>query len=121
MDYKSLMNKEKVDYFSFYSQRMKELEKYFLLDEELSSKLEEKRNFGYEKYGEYSFQGSFENTLTSPTEEHLEEELIDAINYALHTYYKHKLMNKNEDSLKPIIEGLYNLFRDIKEIKENMS
>jgi hypothetical protein len=54
----------------------------------LKEKLKAKRDFGFKKYGERSFQGSFLNAMTSPSFEDLEEELIDAINYLLHIQFQ---------------------------------
>jgi hypothetical protein len=108
MDYKTEMNEKKKDFFEFYSERMKELEKKVEISEEVSKLLEEKRKFGAEKYGEYSFQTTFENAVTSPSEEHLREELIDAINYALHSIYKSALYLKDD---RMQIEFLNNLVK----------
>lgn len=44
-------------------------------------KSKEKRLEGLKKYGEESFQISFENLIKSSVDDHLEEELIDVINY----------------------------------------
>lgn len=49
--------------------------------------LSKKRAFGEKKYGDRSFQASLENLLTCPVEKHLEEEVIDAINYVLALIY----------------------------------
>ncbi|MGV9206151.1 MAG: hypothetical protein ACOC44_19255, partial [Promethearchaeia archaeon] len=82
------MEEKDFNYFDFYNQRIKELEKAVGIPSDLSKTLEKKREKGYEKYKEYSFQANFDNTITSPSEEHLKEELEDAINYALHSMYK---------------------------------
>lgn len=112
MDYKTQMDKKNtaMDFFKFYSERMEELEIRHNIPDDLSKLLKDKRNFGVEKYGEYSFQSTFENALSSPSEEHLREELIDAINYALHSIYKAKIMlidTKRMESFLSILVSLY--------------
>ncbi len=115
------MTEKKESFFDFYSKRMKELEKILNMPEEISKLLEEKRNFGYEKYGEFSFQSNFQNAITSPTEEHLREELIDAINYTLHSMYKACLYFKDNEKhisfMKKLID-LYNETFDVFEVPE---
>lgn len=58
---------------------------------QLVDKARAKRNFGLEKYGKDSFQSSLENTLNSPIVEHLEDELIDMLNYLHHIHYRYNL------------------------------
>jgi hypothetical protein len=121
LDYKTEMTEKKESFFDFYSKRMKELEKILNMPEEISKLLEEKRNFGYEKYGEFSFQSNFQNAIASPTEEHLREELIDAINYTLHSMYKACLYFKDNEKhisfMKKLID-LYNETFDVFEVPE---
>lgn len=121
MDYKKEMNEKKETFFEFYSKRMKDLERLLDMPEEISILLEEKRKFGYEKYGEYSFQSNFENAVTSPSEEHLREELIDAINYILHSMYKSCLYFKDNEKqiafMKKVI-ALYKASFEVFEVPE---
>lgn len=116
MDYKKEMEEKKIDYFDFYSKRMKELEKVVGIPEELSKELFDKRAFGYKKYGEHSFQANFENTITSPSEDHLREELIDALNYSLHSAYKSMLLLQGTpeqlDYIRKVLE-LYELSKKV--------
>lgn len=116
MDYKKEMNENKLNYFEFYSKRMKELEQAVGIPEELSKELENKRTFGYEKYGEYSFQANFENTVISPSEEHLREELIDALNYALHSSYKSMLLLQGTPQQLEYIRKILELYELSKEV-----
>lgn len=118
LDYKKEMTEKKETFFEFYSKRMEELEKILDMPEEISILLEEKRNFGYEKYGEFSFQSNFENTITSPTEEHLREELIDAINYTLHSMYKACLYLKDNEKHVDYIKKLIALYEESFEVFE---
>lgn len=110
MDFKTEMNEKKKNFFEFYSERMKQIEEFVEMPEELSKELEKKRNFGYDKYGEYSFQSSFENAVTSPSEEHLREELIDAINYTLHSIYKRALYLKDDKKQIEYLSDLIALY-----------
>jgi hypothetical protein len=50
-----------------------------------------KRKLGNEKYGALSFQNSFENFMQCPLQDHLREELLDAINYATALYYRYNI------------------------------
>lgn len=116
MDYKKEMNENKQSFFEFYSERMKDLEKTLLIPEEVSDILQEKRDFGHEKYGEFSFQTNFENAVSSPTAEHLREELIDAMNYALHEIYKTSLFLKDNTNQKEFLKKLLKLYNDSFEV-----
>lgn len=118
MDYKKEMTEKKESFFEFYSKRMKDLERLLDMPEEISKLLEEKRRFGYEKYGEYSFQSNFENAVTSPTEEHLREELIDAINYTLHSMYKACLFFKDNEKHIAYMKKLIALYEESFEVFE---
>ena len=110
------MKDKKFNFFTFYENRMNEIEKSLDVPDDLAKELKAKRKFGYEKYGEHSFQSNFENAVTTPTEEHLKEEFIDAINYAIHCMYKRNLLLKGNlaqtDTAKKIIE----LYKEIKEV-----
>lgn len=110
MDYKTEMENKSFDFFDFYSQRMKELEEAHNIPEELSKELENKRNFGVNKYGDYSFQSNFENAVTSPSEDHLREELIDAINYSLHSIYKSTILLQNSNRQRDFLTKLIELY-----------
>lgn len=112
MDYKTEMESKKFDFFEFYSQRMDELEKVNDIPEELSKQLQSKRIFGVEKYKEYSFQSNFENAVTSPSEDHLREELIDAINYALHSIYKSTILLEENTRQYDFLRKLVSLYND---------
>lgn len=88
MNYQKIMNEEKKTFNVLYQEICEQIEKDIGIEDQLAKKLKEKREFGYNKYKEFSFQSSFENSLSSPTEEHLEEELVDAINYCIHNIFK---------------------------------
>jgi hypothetical protein len=62
-------------------------------------KAKDKRAFGLEKYGEYSFQSSEQNAMTSPVIDHIEEEIIDLFNYVAHLTYT-KMMDGTYASTK---------------------
>lgn len=110
LDYKKEMNESKEPFFEFYTKRMKSLEVNLDIPEELAEELQKKRDFGFKKYKEFSFQGSFDNAITSPTEEHLREELIDAINYAMHSVYKKVLYMQDDREQTKFVEDLVKLY-----------
>lgn len=66
-----------------------------LLAEEAAAK----RAVGLVKYGEKSFQHSFENLMMCPVEQHLAEELIDAANYAATLIVKSKFLSDDKSAL----------------------
>lgn len=117
MDYKKIMDEKEFSYHEIYEKSINNIEKEFKLNEELKEKLFNKRKLGIEKYKEYSFQSSFENSMKVPTMIHAEEEIIDLINYLLHEYFKCSVMY-DEKLLNPIaklIEEAYNLYCHLKE------
>lgn len=88
MEYRKVMDATKKKTFNeAYEELIKEYSDDWGFSEELQAKLKAKRDFGVEKYGEYSFQSSFENAITVPIYDHLNEELIDALNYCLHARF----------------------------------
>ena len=95
MDYKKIMDglsEQFSDYPAMYERVVHDIIDKLGTPYYLQTKLKEKRDFGLNKYGEYSFQGSLKNTLTSPTMEHIEEELVDAMNYLAHEHLKSTLL-----------------------------
>lgn len=106
--------------FSFnqmYETAITNKQKYFGVPETLGIKLKEKRDFGFKKYGEDSFQGSLENCMTSPTLDHAQEELIDCLNYLLHEQYKNDLLQENNDTLRHLTQTTISLYMDIEKLK----
>jgi hypothetical protein len=87
-------------------------------------KARKKRLFGLEKYGKDSFQSSFENTMSTPILEHIEDELIDIANYVAHLRFKTTLEGGMESNnpkaiaqvklISAVGDLLYN-FYDLKE------
>lgn len=123
MDYKKIMDKE--FYFpDYYNSVINKIADDLSIDIELKKELFEKRNLGLDKYGEYSFQATFKNALLSPSEEHLEEEMIDAINYILHSIYKsNSLLNEYSIVSKQyeIAKKLVKLYLEIKELNKEIN
>jgi hypothetical protein len=115
MDYIASMSKEK-EAFSFsemYETAIQKKEYIYDINPELAKKLQDKRNFGLKKYGEYSFQGNLENCMTAPTLLHAQEEMVDCINYLLHEMYKNDLRGDSNDKLKVMITGAIKLYIDL--------
>lgn len=97
MEYRKIMDASKKKTFNeAYEELIEQYSKDWDISPELQAKLKAKRDFGLEKYGEYSFQGSFENAITVPIYEHLDEELIDALNYCLHARFVAGLKNPED-------------------------
>lgn len=101
-----------------YEELIKEYSDEWGFSEELQAKLKAKRDFGVEKYGEYSFQNSFENAITVPIYDHLNEELIDALNYCLHARFVAGLKNPKalpsiEETARAIQHLLGNFTRSV--------
>ena len=82
----------------------------------------EKRKAGIKKYGNSAFQNSFETAVSTDTDKHLEEELLDAINYCLHGFFVYS--NKGELKKARLYEDVFlmtvstlKLFQDEKDFK----
>lgn len=67
---------------------------------ELMQQATDKRSFGLEKYGEQSMQGSFENFMVCPIQQHLIEELIDAVNYTSALVFRAQVEGNDEAKTK---------------------
>lgn len=83
MEYRKIMDASKKTFSEHYEDLMTKYSNDLQIPEDLQRALKAKRDLGLEKYKEYSFQSSFENSITTPILQHLEEELIDALNYCL--------------------------------------
>jgi len=94
-----------------YSKAMNELCNFYSVPLDLQKILQDKRDFGLKKYGERSFQGSLENTLSVPIWLHLHDELVDAINYSLHYIYRIGLAGEEgkREKLEEILKILLDL------------
>lgn len=115
MDYQKIMAEQNFTFRDFYEQMIEKIVKEF--PEELKVLLKEKRNFGYTKYGSHSFQGNFENAMTSPVKEHALEELIDACNYLAHCVFQSIEKNEDEDGYKKALSKAASLYQEILHIK----
>lgn len=111
MDYKTEMNNNKIIFPVLYEEILEKLSAFLITDPILKKKLKEKREFGLKKYGEYSFQSSFENAMSSPVVEHAEEECIDLVNYILHMMFVANVKNESQR-----VETLGALLKEINKI-----
>lgn len=68
--------------------------------EKLWRSLKDKMEFGLKKYGAVSFQSSLENLEKCDVFQHLEEELIDGINYSMALIIKNRILKKKIESLE---------------------
>lgn len=83
-----------IDYPTFYDEQMKDICTDLDISEEIQTVLAQKREFGLNKYKERSFQGSFDSSMRAQGLYHLEEELVDSFNYAIHSIYQFRVMGK---------------------------
>ena len=117
VDYETIMGKEKegLTFNAVYEKAIDNMASDTGASKELMSKLKEKREYGFKKYGEHSFQGTFENCITSPTIEHAKEEAIDFINYLLHEMYKNKLLGNEKDNIiiRQLLESSYIMYHTL--------
>jgi hypothetical protein len=119
MDYKKIMDGAVIpSYPSMYNIAIENLASSFELSKEMKELLREKREFGLKKYGEKSFQSNLENTLATPTLEHLKEEIVDAYNYTFHEMYKNNLLGKYEHRLRDIILCLNTIWEHTTELSK---
>ena len=121
VDYHTIMDKANFVYADWYEKMMFEKSNSFYLGEEIVEKLSKKRKFGIEKYGDKSFQNSFDASITSPAKEHAFEELIDELNYLLHLHFV-ALTNGTDKSLNDVdrieqaIDNVKNVFNILEEL-----
>lgn len=122
MDYKTIMKDKDTtfDYSNIYENTISTLASNFVFDKEIEEKLASKRKYGREKYKEFSFQNSFENTMNVPIIDHAEEEIIDLLNYLLHMYYVNLITyNKSKlNSITSLICRTKLMYKKLQEIKE---
>lgn len=85
--------------------------------DDLQKLLIEKRDFGLKKYGEISFQSSYENAMGTDTVQHAKEEVIDLINYLIHETYKNSV-NKDPIKFKKIKKLLKKSIKIYNKLKE---
>lgn len=122
MDYKTIMKDKDTtfDYSNIYENTISTLASNFVSDKEIEEKLASKRKYGREKYKEFSFQNSFENTMNVPIIDHAKEEIIDLLNYLLHMYYVNLITyNKSKlNSITSLICRTKLMYKKLQEIKE---
>jgi hypothetical protein len=120
MDYKEVMDNLPQDYNTYYEQIIDSI----IIDtlgqknvEHLLQSLQEKREAGLKKYGDLSFQSSFVNSMNSPTLQHAQEELLDAMNYMAHEIYKSKLLYPDTTAdMELLLRNLHNVYKHVEEI-----
>jgi hypothetical protein len=81
---KDSMFNSRTTFPEWYNECIEEYERKSGVSESLLEELRKKRDFGLEKYGDQSFQSSFENTINVSIKEHAREEVIDLLNYLFH-------------------------------------
>ena len=125
VDYKTIMESAEVDFPAMY-----EVAVGRILDEAgkgrggisttLYDKLKAKRDFGLKKYGEHSFQGNFKNAMTSPVFSHLEEEILDSINYLLHIKFQLLFSTIATQFPDTALSQLIDMYEQLKSVQRNV-
>jgi hypothetical protein len=78
--------------------------------------VEEKMNFGLEKYGDRSYQASLENLSNCDTLDHLRSEMIDCINYCVAAIVKIDNIKEKLDLGVDHFNGKYEEYKEEKEL-----
>lgn len=111
IDREGIMTKKNVDFPSAYDTAIRNLEQKFNIEGPLAEKLKAKRDFGFKKYGELSFQGSFENAMATPSTEDLLEELVDAINYLLHIQFQELFLAEKIPTASDLLQEMISIYQ----------
>lgn len=111
IDREGIMTKKNVDFPSAYDTAIRNLEQKFNIEGPLAEKLKAKRDFGFKKYGELSFQGSFENAMATPSTEDLLEELVDAINYLLHIQFQELFLAEKIPTASDLLQEMIAIYQ----------
>lgn len=123
VDYKTIMESTEVDFPAMYEVAVSRI-----LNEAgrgkggistmLYDKLKAKRDFGLKKYGEHSFQGNFKNAMTSPVFNHLEEEILDSINYLLHIKFQLMFSTIATQFPDTALDRLIEMYEQLKDVQQ---
>lgn len=87
MDWKKIIDEADFNFADFYEKSMQLRERLYEVPQDLREEASRKRKFGIEKYGDRAFQTSFDKSVVSPFLDHFMEELVDLLNYTLHTNF----------------------------------
>ena len=120
VDYQTIMNSAEIDFPAMYEVAIgRILDATGPVPGNLYEKLKAKRDFGLKKYGEHSFQGNFKNAMTSPVFDHLEEEILDSINYLLHIKFQ-LLFSTIPTSFPDIaLDSMIEMWTQLKSVQQN--
>ena len=118
-----IINSGTVEYFEVYEEALNNILRKqtttgkntlaFSYHKRLKDTLKEKREFGIKKYGDNSFQSSFEKSVLSPVVEHLMSEIIDAMNYSLHALFVADVKGYDRESFETIFDDLLKIYKKI--------
>ncbi len=118
-DHENSMDKEKkvFVYSDLYENAITNRE--YKLPKRITDFTSDKRRFGLKKYGEYSFQISFENSVTCNINEHIKSEVVDLINYINHRNLIRKFKGLDcLESYRKSINMLVSLFEEADKLSE---
>lgn len=123
VDREKIMSAAKVDFHEKYEVAISNLiDDLGGFSDVLRGKLKAKRDFGFQKYGERSFQGSFENAMSTPSYDDLEEELIDAINYLLHIRFKLLFSDPTYSAFSyDTLKQLTKIYDELKQVQQKVA
>jgi hypothetical protein len=125
IDYKTIMDSAEVDFPAMYEVAISRIleeagEGKGGISPTLCEKLKAKRDFGLKKYGEHSFQGNFKNAMTSPVFDHLEEEILDSINYLLHIKFQLLFSTIATSFPNTALKQLIEMYEQLKSVQRNI-
>ena len=123
-EYTKIMDSKRLDFQELYKNNMEEIADLFDLGDSIKEILQKKRDFGLGKYGENSFQSTFENAMATPIAAHLGDEIIDALNYSMHGYMTSliALDTRKAKAYEEIASKIRSIVYDLNKLKlENIS
>ena len=108
------------DYQALYEEAIIKRENRHVIPKRVQDFTADKRRFGLKKYGNYSFQISFENSVTCDINEHIKSEITDLINYINHRDLMRDFKGLECLDSSAVIVMLVNLFEGADELSEEV-
>ena len=121
-DHEDEMDKKKRlhDYKMIYEEAIIKRENRHVIPKRVQDFTADKRRFGLKKYENYSFQISFENSVTCDINEHIKSEITDLINYINHRDLMRDFKGLECLDSSAVIVMLVNLFEGADELSEEV-
>ncbi len=108
------------DYETIYEEAIIKRENQYVIPKRIQDFTADKRRFGLKKYGNYSFQISFENSVTCDINEHIKSEITDLINYINHRDLMRDFKGLECLDSREVIIMLVNLFEGADELSKEV-